>query len=81
MRCIELGFIIHTDEDGENISLMSYILMWEKILLIDSLNTYYPVPLNRRYPADEARRIIKCFEIHYAPSMEVGMTSQKQNLM
>ena len=40
----------------------------EKIILVmDNLNTHKPASLNKRYPADEARRIIKRLEIHYTP--------------
>lgn len=38
----------------------------EKIILVmDNLNTHKPASLYKRYPADEARRIIKRLEIHY----------------
>ena len=40
----------------------------EKILLVmDNLNTHKPSSLYKRYPAEEARRIIKKLEIHYTP--------------
>ena len=40
----------------------------EKIILVmDNLNTHKPASLYKRYPADEARRIIKRLEIHYTP--------------
>ena len=40
----------------------------EKIILVmDNLNTHKPASLYKRYPADEARRIIKHLEIHYTP--------------
>ena len=32
---------------------------------MDNLNTHKPASLYKRYLADEARRIIKCLEIHY----------------
>lgn len=34
---------------------------------MDNLNTHKPASLYKRYPADEARRIIKRLEIHYTP--------------
>lgn len=38
----------------------------EKIILVmDNLNTHKPSSLYKRYPAEEARRIIKKLEIHY----------------
>ncbi len=40
----------------------------EKIILVmDNLNTHKPASLYKRYPAEEARRIIKRLEIHYTP--------------
>ena len=40
----------------------------EKIILVmDNLNTHKPASLYKRYPADEARRIIKRLEILYTP--------------
>ena len=40
----------------------------EKIVLImDNLNTHKPSSLYKRYPAEEARRILKKLEIHYTP--------------
>ncbi len=40
----------------------------EKIILaMDNLNTHKPASLYKRYPAEEARRIIKRLEIHYTP--------------
>lgn len=40
----------------------------EKIILVmDNLNTHKPASLYRRYPANEARRIIKKLEIHFTP--------------
>ena len=40
----------------------------EKIILVmDNLNTHKPSSLYKRYPAEEARRIIKKLEIHYTP--------------
>lgn len=40
----------------------------EKIVLVmDNLNTHKPASLYKKYPAAEARRIIKRFEIHYTP--------------
>lgn len=40
----------------------------EKIVLVmDNLNTHKPASLYKRYPAAEARRIIKRLEIHYTP--------------
>ena len=35
------------------------------ILLTDNLNTYKAASLYKRYPAPEARKIIKCLEVHY----------------
>ena len=37
------------------------------ILIMDNLNTHKPASLYKRYPANEARRIIKHLEIHYTP--------------
>lgn len=37
------------------------------VLLMDNLNTHKPASLHKKYPADEARRIIKRLEIHYTP--------------
>lgn len=40
----------------------------EKIILVmDNLNTHKPASLYKRYPAEEARRIIRRLEIHYTP--------------
>ncbi len=40
----------------------------EKIILVmDNLNTHKPASLYKKYPPDEARRIIKKLEIHYTP--------------
>jgi hypothetical protein len=40
----------------------------EKIILVmDNLNTHKPASLYKRYPAYEARRILKKLEIHYTP--------------
>ena len=40
----------------------------EKIVLVmDNLNTHKPSSLYKRYPAEEARRILKRLEIHYTP--------------
>lgn len=40
----------------------------EKIILVmDNLNTHKPSSLYKRYPAGEARRIIKKLEIHFTP--------------
>ncbi|MEG1905704.1 MAG: transposase [Bacteroidales bacterium] len=40
----------------------------EKIILVmNNLNTHKPASLYKRYPANEARRIIKGLEIHYTP--------------
>lgn len=37
------------------------------ILVMDNLNTHKPASLYKKYPAAEARRIIKHLEIHYTP--------------
>lgn len=40
----------------------------EKVILVmDNLNTHKTASLYKRYPADEAKRIIKRLEIHYTP--------------
>lgn len=40
----------------------------EKIILVmDNLDTHKPASLYKRYPPEEARRIIKKLEIHYTP--------------
>ena len=54
----------------------------EKIILVmDNLNTHKPASLYKRYPPEEARRIIKKLEIHYTPkhgkNMEAGWISPK----
>ena len=37
------------------------------ILVMDNLNTHKPASLYKKYPAAEARRLIKRLEIHYTP--------------
>ncbi len=37
------------------------------VLVMDNLNTHKPSSLYKRYPAEEARRILKKLEIHYTP--------------
>ena len=37
------------------------------ILVMDNLNTHKPSSLYKKYPPEEARRIIKKLEIHYTP--------------
>lgn len=40
----------------------------EKIILVmDNLNTHKPASLYKKYPPEEARRIMKKLEIHYTP--------------
>ena len=40
----------------------------EKIILVmDNLNTHKPASLYKKYPPEEARRIIKKLELHYTP--------------
>ena len=40
----------------------------EKIILVmDNLNTHKPASLYKKYPPEEARRLIKKLEIHYTP--------------
>lgn len=40
----------------------------EKIVLVmDNLNTHKPASLYKKYPPEEARRIIRKLEIHYTP--------------
>lgn len=40
----------------------------EKIVLVmDNLNTHSPASLYKTFPPEEARRLIKRFEIHYTP--------------
>lgn len=34
---------------------------------MDNLSTHKPASLYKRYPPTEARRIIRCLEIHYPP--------------
>ena len=47
---------------------MSCIRKLKKIILVmDNLNTHKPASLYKKYPAVEARRIIKRLEIHYTP--------------
>ena len=44
----------------------------EKIILVmDNLNTHKPASLYKKYPAVEARRIIKRLEIHYTPKLDI----------
>ena len=77
MKCIELGFIIHTDEDVKKYIVDVMYTYVKKIFLMDNLNTHYQASFYKRYLAYEARRIIKCLEIHYTYSMEVALISQK----
>ena len=37
------------------------------VLVMDNLNTHKPSSLYKRYPAEEARRILKRLEIYYTP--------------
>ncbi|MBQ9461883.1 MAG: IS630 family transposase [Clostridia bacterium] len=37
------------------------------VLVMDNLNTHKPASLYKKYPPEEARRIIKKLEIHYTP--------------
>ena len=37
------------------------------VLMMDNLNTHKPASLYKKYPPEEARRIIKRLEIHYTP--------------
>ena len=39
----------------------------KNILVMDNLNTHKPAFLYKRYPPQEARRIIKKLEVHYTP--------------
>ena len=40
----------------------------EKIILVmDNLNTHKPASLYKKFPPDEARRILRKLEIHYTP--------------
>ena len=40
----------------------------EKIILVmDNLNTHKPASLYKKFPSDEARRILRKLEIHYTP--------------
>ncbi len=59
----------------------------EKIILVmDNLNTHKPSSLYKRYPPEEARRILKRLEIHYTPKhgswldmaeIEIGVMSRQ----
>ena len=45
----------------------------EKIILVmDNLNTHKPSSLYKKYPPEEARRIIKKLEIHYTPKRQLA---------
>lgn len=37
------------------------------VLVMDNLNTHKPASLYKKYPPEEARRILKKLEIHYTP--------------
>ena len=37
------------------------------VLVVDNLNTHKPASLYKKYPPEEARRIIRKLEIHYTP--------------
>ncbi len=55
---------------AEEIKYLSDVLYpdAEKIVLVmDNLNTHKAASLYKKYPAEEARRIIKRLEIHYTP--------------
>ena len=39
----------------------------KNILVMDNLNTHKPASLYKKYPPQEARRILKKLEIHYTP--------------
>ena len=60
-----------TAEDwAEEIKYLSDVMYpdAEKIILVmDNLNTHKPSSLYKKYPPEEARRIIKRLEIHYTP--------------
>ena len=60
-----------TAEDwAEEIKYLSDVMYpdAEKIVLVmDNLNTHKPSSLYKKYPPEEARRIIKRLEIHYTP--------------
>ena len=43
-----------------------------RYLVTDNLNTQKPASLYKRYPPEEARRIIKKLEIHYTPKQSMG---------
>ena len=47
------------------------------ILVMDNLNTHKPASLYKKYPAAEARRLIKRLEIHYTPKHGAGWISLK----
>ena len=52
----------------------------EKIILVmDNLNTHKPASLYKRYPPQEARRIIKKLEIHYTPKHGSWLDRHRRN--
>ena len=56
----------------------------EKIVLVmDNLNTHKPASLYKRYPPQEARRILKRLEIHYTPKHGswLNITEIERNVM
>ena len=70
--CSELAETMHycigiLTEEIKYLSDVMYPNAEKIILVMDNLNTHKPASLYKRYPADEARRIIKRLEIHYTP--------------
>lgn len=54
-------------EEIKNLVDIMYPDVEKIVLVMDNLNTHKPASLYKRYPAVEARRIIKRLEIHYTP--------------
>jgi hypothetical protein len=46
-------------------------------VVLDNLNTHRPASLYDTYPAEEARRILRCLEFHYTPNTGAGSTWRK----
>ncbi len=54
----------------------------EKIIpVMDDLNTHKPASLYKKYPSEEAQRIIKNLQYIILQSMAVGLILQRLNLM
>lgn len=54
-------------EEIKHLSDVIYPDVEKIVLVMDSLNIHTPSSLYKVFPPEEARQIIKCFEIHAAP--------------